>query len=47
MKTNLISKEKNLAKFTIEFTADEFDQACIDAYKATKDSGRARLQEEL
>lgn len=37
MKTNLISKEKNLAKFTIEFTADEFDQACIDAYKATKD----------
>ena len=37
MKTNLISKENNLAKFTIEFTADEFDQACIDAYKATKD----------
>ena len=37
MKTNLISKEKNVAKFTMEFTADEFDQACIDAYKATKD----------
>lgn len=37
MKTNLLSKEKNVAKFTMEFTADEFDQACIDAYKATKD----------
>ncbi len=37
MKANLISKEKNVAKFTMEFTADEFDQACIDAYKATKD----------
>lgn len=37
MKTNLISKEKNVAKFTMEFTAEEFDQACIDAYKATKD----------
>lgn len=37
MKANLISKEKNVAKFTMEFTAEEFDQACIDAYKATKD----------
>lgn len=37
MKANLISKEKNVAKFTMEFTADEFDQACIDAYKTTKD----------
>lgn len=37
MKANLISKEKNVAKFTMEFTADEFGQACIDAYKATKD----------
>ncbi len=37
MKTNLLSKEKNVAKFTMEFTAEEFDQACIDAYKATKD----------
>ena len=36
MKTNLLSKEKNVAKFTIEFTAEEFEQACIDAYKATK-----------
>lgn len=36
MKTNLLSKEKNVAKFTMEFTAEEFDQACIDAYKATK-----------
>lgn len=40
MKTNLISKEKNIAKFTMEFTAEEFDQACIDAYKATKDQFR-------
>lgn len=37
MKTNLLSKEKNVAKFTMEFTAEEFEQACIDAYKATKD----------
>lgn len=37
MKTNLLSKEKNVAKFTMEFTSEEFDQACIDAYKATKD----------
>ncbi len=37
MKANLVSKEKNVAKFTMEFTAEEFDQACIDAYKATKD----------
>lgn len=36
MKTNLLSKEKNVAKFTMEFTAEEFEQACIDAYKATK-----------
>ena len=35
MKTNLLSKEKNVAKFTMEFTAEEFEQACIDAYKAT------------
>ncbi|XVG94941.1 trigger factor [Eubacteriales bacterium KG127] len=40
MKTNLISKEKNIAKFTMEFTADEFEQACIEAYKATKDQFR-------
>lgn len=36
MKTNLLSKEKNVANFTMEFTAEEFEQACIDAYKATK-----------
>ncbi len=37
MKANPISKEKNVAKFTMEFTAEEFEKACIDAYKATKD----------
>lgn len=37
MKANLISKENNEAKFTMDFTAEEFDQAVIEAYKATKD----------
>lgn len=37
MKTTLISKEKNVAKFTMEFTAEEFEGAVIKAYQATKD----------
>lgn len=36
MKTNLISKENNEAKFTMEFTAEEFEQAVVKAYQATK-----------
>jgi len=36
MISTLISKEKNQAKFTIEFTAEEFDKAVIEAYQATK-----------
>lgn len=36
MKTTMISKEKNIAKFTVEFTAEEFDAAIIKAYQATK-----------
>ena len=36
MNSTMISKEKNLAKFTMEFTAEEFEQAVIEAYQATK-----------
>ncbi|MDD7512222.1 MAG: trigger factor [Peptostreptococcaceae bacterium] len=36
MKTNLISKENNEAKFTMEFTPEEFDAAVVKAYQATK-----------
>ena len=37
MNTNLISKENNIAKFTLVFTADEFEDAIVDAYKKNKD----------
>lgn len=37
MKSTLISKENNIAKITIEYTAEEFDAAITDAYKRTKD----------
>ena len=37
MKTTLISKENNIAKFTMEFTAEEFDAAIVKAYQNTKD----------
>lgn len=37
MNTNLISKEDNIAKFTVVFTADEFEDAIVDAYKKNKD----------
>ncbi len=37
MKTTFISKEKNTVKFTMEFTAEEFEAAQIKAYQATKD----------
>lgn len=37
MKATFISREKNDVKFTMEFTAEEFDQAQIHAYQATKD----------
>ena len=36
MKTTFVSREKNDVKFTMEFTAEEFEQAQIDAYKNTK-----------
>ncbi|HIU25027.1 MAG TPA: trigger factor [Candidatus Copromorpha excrementigallinarum] len=36
MKSTLISKEKNIAKFTMEFTAEEFENAIIEVYKAQK-----------
>ncbi|QOX63621.1 trigger factor [Anoxybacterium hadale] len=36
MISTFISKEKNQVKFTMEFTADEFDKAVTDAYQATK-----------
>ena len=37
MNTNLISKEDNIAEFTVVFTADEFEDAIVDAYKKNKD----------
>ena len=37
MKPTLISKENNEAKFTIEITAEEFENAVIDVYKSQKD----------
>jgi len=37
MKTTFLSKENNDVKFTMEFTAEEFEQAVVKAYQATKD----------
>ncbi len=37
MKPTLISKENNEAKFTMEFSAEEFENAIIKAYQAQKD----------
>lgn len=36
MKATLISKENNIAKFTMEFTAEEFEQAQVKVYQRTK-----------
>ncbi|QIB68488.1 trigger factor [Aminipila butyrica] len=36
MKSTFISREKNDVKFTMEFTAEEFDKAVIAAYQANK-----------
>lgn len=36
MKSTLISKENNEAKFTMEFSAEEFENAIIDVYKTQK-----------
>jgi len=37
MKSTFISRDKNKANFTMEFTGEEFDGAIINAYKANKD----------
>lgn len=37
MKTTFISREKNDVKFTMEFTAEEFEAAVVKAYQASKD----------
>ncbi len=37
MKATFISREKNDVKFTMEFTAEEFENAQIKAYQRTKD----------
>lgn len=37
MKATFISRENNEVKFTMEFTAEEFEAAVVDAYKASKD----------
>ena len=36
MKATFISKENNIAKFSVEFTAEEFEQAQIEVYKKNK-----------
>ena len=40
MKTTFISKENNDAKFEIEFTGEEFEEAIQKVYKNTKDRFR-------
>jgi trigger factor len=40
MKTTLVSKENNEAKFTMEFTAEEFTDAVNAAYRKTRDQFR-------
>lgn len=37
MKTTFVSKEKNDVKFTMEYTAEEFDAAVVKAYQGSKD----------
>ena len=37
METKFISREDNKVKFSMEFTAEEFEQAQIAAYQKTKD----------
>ena len=37
MKATLISKENNEAKFTMEFSAEEFENAVVSVYKVQKD----------
>ena len=36
MKATLISKENNEAKFTMDFTAEEFENAVINVYKSSE-----------
>ena len=36
MKTTFISKENNDVKFTMDFTAEEFEAAIVKAYQASK-----------
>ena len=40
MKSTLLSKENNVAKFTMDFSAEEFDKAVVKAYQKTKDQYR-------
>ncbi len=37
MKTTFVSKENNTVKFTMDFTAEEFEAAVVKAYQASKD----------
>jgi len=37
MKTTFVSKENNIVKFTMDFTAEEFEAAVVKAYQASKD----------
>ena len=40
MKSTLLSKENNVAKLTLDFTAEEFDNAVVKVYQQTKDQYR-------
>ena len=42
MKATLISKDKKEAKFKMEFTAEEFEEAVIGEYKRKKGSKRCK-----
>ena len=37
MKSTFISREKNEVKFTMEFTAEEFEEAIVKVYQKEKD----------
>ena len=53
MKATFISRDKNTVKFTMEFTAEEFEQAQIKVYQEAKNQfeipgfRKARLREAL
>jgi hypothetical protein len=47
MKATFISREKNDVKFTMEFTAEEFESAQIKAYQQNKDKFQVDVSERV